>query len=123
HPCPCCGSGMRIIETFLPGQQPKHRPTPLPPKLRFDLTATTPKSRSPVAALSWPRLSSLQCCIHHATAAAIFSDTQAADQKTALLQSRNAIPYRSPHLAADLSCGPPTAKSPIAEPAAPPNTC
>jgi len=24
---------MRIIETFLPGQQPKHRPTPLPPKI------------------------------------------------------------------------------------------
>jgi Putative transposase len=36
HPCPCCGSRMRIIETFLPGQQPKHRPTPLPPKIRFD---------------------------------------------------------------------------------------
>src|SRR5262249_10032291 len=28
HACPCCGSSMRIIETFLPGQQPKHRPTP-----------------------------------------------------------------------------------------------
>jgi Putative transposase/Transposase zinc-binding domain len=36
HACPCCGSRMRIIETFLPGQQPKHRPTPLPPKVRFD---------------------------------------------------------------------------------------
>jgi Putative transposase len=36
HPCPCCGSRMRIIETFLPGQQPKHRPTPLPPKIRID---------------------------------------------------------------------------------------
>ena len=36
HPCPCCGSPMRIIETFLPGQQPKHRPTPLPPKIRID---------------------------------------------------------------------------------------
>jgi hypothetical protein len=22
HPCPCCGSNMRIIETFLRGQQP-----------------------------------------------------------------------------------------------------
>jgi putative transposase len=33
HPCPCCGSRMRIIETLLPGQQPKHRPTPLPPKV------------------------------------------------------------------------------------------
>jgi hypothetical protein len=36
NPCPCCGSRMRIIETFLPGQQPKHRPTPLPAKIRID---------------------------------------------------------------------------------------
>jgi putative transposase len=36
HPCPCCGSCMSIIETFLRGQQPKHRPTPLPPKIRID---------------------------------------------------------------------------------------
>jgi hypothetical protein len=42
HPCPCCGSRMRIIETFLPGQQPnasrspQHRPTPLPAKSRID---------------------------------------------------------------------------------------
>jgi hypothetical protein len=34
--CPCCGARMRIIETFLPGQQPKHRPTPLPAKIRID---------------------------------------------------------------------------------------
>jgi hypothetical protein len=36
HQCPCCGSRMRIIETFLRGQQPKHRPTPVPPKIRID---------------------------------------------------------------------------------------
>ncbi len=36
HPCPCCGSNMRIIETFLRGQQPKNRPTPVPPKIRID---------------------------------------------------------------------------------------
>jgi Putative transposase len=36
HPCPCCGGPMRIIETFLRGQQPKHRPTPLPPKIKID---------------------------------------------------------------------------------------
>jgi len=42
HPCPCCGGRMRIIETFLRGQQPnasrspQHRPTPLPPKIRID---------------------------------------------------------------------------------------
>jgi Putative transposase len=42
HACPCCGSRMRIIETFLPGQQPnasrspQHRPTPFPAKIRID---------------------------------------------------------------------------------------
>jgi hypothetical protein len=36
HPCPCCGSRMIIIETFLPGQQPKHRPTPVPQPIRID---------------------------------------------------------------------------------------
>jgi Putative transposase/Transposase zinc-binding domain len=36
HPCPCCGSRMRIIEDFLRGQQPKHRPSPGSPKIRID---------------------------------------------------------------------------------------
>jgi Putative transposase len=36
HPCPCCGGHMRIIEIFWPGQQPKHRPTPLPRAIRID---------------------------------------------------------------------------------------
>ena len=36
HPCPCCGGRMRIIETFLRGQQPKNRPTPVQPKIRID---------------------------------------------------------------------------------------
>jgi hypothetical protein len=36
HPCPCCGGRMRIIETFLRGQQPKHLPTPVPPAIRID---------------------------------------------------------------------------------------
>jgi len=36
HPCPCCGGRMIIIETFLRGQQPKHRPTPVPPAIRID---------------------------------------------------------------------------------------
>ena len=36
HPCPCCGGHMRIIETFLRGQQPKHRATPVAPKIRID---------------------------------------------------------------------------------------
>ncbi len=36
HPCPCCGSRMSIIETFLRGQQPKNRPRPGQPKIRID---------------------------------------------------------------------------------------
>jgi Putative transposase/Transposase zinc-binding domain len=36
HACPYCGGRMRIIEIFLRGQQPKHRPTSLPPKIRID---------------------------------------------------------------------------------------
>ena len=42
HSCPCCGSRMLIIETFLRGQQPnasrspQHRPTPLPPNIKID---------------------------------------------------------------------------------------
>ena len=82
RPCPCCGGRMRIIETFLRGQQPKHHST------RFhgrsgstphdNLKATTPKSRSPVCPLpSRPRLSSLQRCVHHATAAPIFNNIPA----------------------------------------------
>ncbi len=35
HVCPCCGGRMRIIETFWPGQQPRH-PTPLPRAIRID---------------------------------------------------------------------------------------
>ena len=36
HPCPCCGGPMRIIETFLRGQQPRHRASPLPQPIRID---------------------------------------------------------------------------------------
>ena len=34
--CPCCGGRMRIIDTFLPGQQPKYRASPAPPKIRIN---------------------------------------------------------------------------------------
>ena len=27
-PCPCCGGRMHVIETFEPGQMPRHRPSP-----------------------------------------------------------------------------------------------
>ena len=36
RPCPCCGARMLIIETFLRGQHPKHRPTPVPQVIGID---------------------------------------------------------------------------------------
>jgi hypothetical protein len=36
RPCPCCGGPMRIIETFEPGCQPRHRPTVTPVIIRID---------------------------------------------------------------------------------------
>ncbi len=35
-PCPCCGARLRIIETFLKGETPTHRPTPQPPIFKAD---------------------------------------------------------------------------------------
>lgn len=35
-PCPCCGSRLRIIETFLRGQTPMYQPTPRPRAFRID---------------------------------------------------------------------------------------
>jgi len=36
RPCPCCGGPMRVIETFEPGYQPRHRPTVTPVVMRID---------------------------------------------------------------------------------------
>jgi len=36
RPCPCCGGRMIIIETFTPGCQPTHRPTPASQEIRID---------------------------------------------------------------------------------------
>jgi hypothetical protein len=35
-PCPCCGGRLRIIETFLRGETPKHRPSLRPSVIRID---------------------------------------------------------------------------------------
>jgi hypothetical protein len=40
HSCPSCGGCIRIIETFLRGQQPNHRSTPLPPKIKVDTASS-----------------------------------------------------------------------------------
>ena len=36
HTCPCCGGPMRIIETFLRGQRPSYRASPVPQPIRID---------------------------------------------------------------------------------------
>ena len=36
HPCPCCGAGMVIIETFEAGCMPRHRPTASATAIRID---------------------------------------------------------------------------------------
>jgi hypothetical protein len=36
HACPCCGSRMIIIETFLRGQNPRNRPSPVAQAIRID---------------------------------------------------------------------------------------
>ncbi|MGE0628488.1 MAG: transposase [Hyphomicrobiaceae bacterium] len=35
-PCPCCGSSLRIIETFLRGETPRYQPSPRPTVFRID---------------------------------------------------------------------------------------
>ena len=35
-PCPCCGSAMRIIEVFKPGEPARHRPAAMPDALWID---------------------------------------------------------------------------------------
>ena len=35
-PCPCCGARLRIIEIFLHGETPMHRPSPRPLVYRID---------------------------------------------------------------------------------------
>jgi hypothetical protein len=35
-PCPCCGGRMHIIEVFHRGCEPRHRPSPVPPRIRID---------------------------------------------------------------------------------------
>jgi hypothetical protein len=36
RPCPCCGGRMFVSETFEPGRQPRHRPTPPLAAIRLD---------------------------------------------------------------------------------------
>ena len=35
-PCPCCGSALRIIEVFKPGEPARHRPAAMPAAISID---------------------------------------------------------------------------------------
>jgi len=62
--------------------------------------------------LNRPRQRSLQCSIHHATAAAIFSHAPARTPEKRVAPELQRHRHYSPDRASDLSCGPPAAKSP-----------
>src|SRR6266404_1384823 len=94
-------------------------PSTIPPRFRErsgstphddDLTAATPeKPFACLVAPSRPRPSSLQRCVHHATAAPIFTDIPARRSEKRLAPDLQRHPHRSADLAADPSCGPHTA--------------
>ena len=70
-------------------------------RFRLHLTSSgagTPKINATVAAF--------QRCIHHATAASVFTDTPARRSEERLPRTHNAIPTAQLTLAPDLSCGP-----------------
>src|SRR5712671_694932 len=61
------------LSTARPRCRPRSESTP-----HDNLTATTPKSRSPVRSLlSRPQWGALQCCVHHTTTTPIFPHTPA----------------------------------------------
>jgi hypothetical protein len=61
HPCPCCGCPMRIIETFLPGQQPKYRPTSSEdPDRHLTMSISEPSPRKPFSFLLVPQPATAQ---------------------------------------------------------------
>src|SRR5215475_5443829 len=81
--------------------------------LMMTISEPSPKSPSPVSSLlSRPRLSSLRCCVHHATAAPVCTDTPARGSEEASPPSCIVILTALLTLAAELSCGPPAVKSP-----------
>jgi hypothetical protein len=127
HPCPCCGSRMRIIEIFFPGQQPstgvrttaKAPPDPTSgedPDRHFMMTISEPSPRKAVP------LSARSSAGHGSPRSDATITTQQPHRSSPLNRPghpKNASPSTcitslaaQPPLAAELSCGPPTAKSP-----------
>jgi hypothetical protein len=77
------------------------------------LSETSPKTRSPVwSLLSRPCLSSLPCCVHHATTAPVCTDTPPRGSEEASPPTYIVILSALLALAADLTRGPPPVKTP-----------
>jgi Putative transposase len=118
HPCPCCGSRMRIIELFFAGQQPKAPPDPTSGEdpdrhLMTTISEQSPKSRSPAwSLLSRPPLSSLRSYLHYATAAPLPPIHRPAGHLNASPPTSIVILTALLSLAANLSRDPPALKSP-----------
>jgi hypothetical protein len=76
------------------------------------ISEPSPKSRSPAwSVVSRPRLSSFPCCVHHATAALVFTDTPARRSEEAPAPTCIVNLSALLTLAAEVSCGPLAAKS------------
>ena len=97
HPCPCCGSNMRIIETFLRGQQPKHKPTPVPPDqdrhlMMTELMLDTCRSMSVLAS------SRQRCPLHRHVNVAVRQNSKAQDCVTKTIRDPFTTQF-TPHAA------------------------
>jgi hypothetical protein len=125
HPCPCCGSRVRIIEIFLRGQQPKRRPTPLPPKITIDtlMTISQPPPRKAVCPSARSSAATAQFAQTLPSPRNGHTDLPAthrpADQKNASFPGCNAIATTHPPRGRP-QLWPAQGQIPIAERAAPP---
>src|SRR6266849_4028068 len=120
---PSCGANSPMLREALSTARPRCRPrsesTP-----HDNLTATPPKSRSPVCSLlSRPQWGALQCCVHHTTTTPIFPHTPArtSQKRLASALQRHRTPPSQPRRRSQL--WPVHGQIPIAQRAAPPNTC
>jgi len=106
------------LSTARPRCRPRSESTP-----HDNLTATTPKSRSPVRSLlSRPQWGALQCCVHHTTTTPIFPHTPArtSQKRVASALQRHRTPSSQPRCRSQLS--PAHGEIPIAERTAPPQS-
>src|SRR5713226_6377759 len=94
---PSCGGNSPMLREALSTTPPRFHERSGSTPHDDDLTATTPKSRSPVwPLLSRPQLSSLQRCVHHATVAPIFSHIPARRSEKNVAPELQRHPHHSP---------------------------